>query len=82
MAVEPLKQTVSKVMITMNYMSTSGSRTVEVTAAQTWNILPDDVMSAPSLSIFPNRFCFVNLILILLLSLNLVAFMFLGYLGH
>jgi hypothetical protein len=36
-------------------LSTIGSRTFKVAAAQTWNGLPDDVTSSPTLSLFRNR---------------------------
>jgi len=52
-------------------LSTIGSRTFNVAAARTWNGLPEDVTSSPTLPAFRKdwkRICFANLILTLFLN--------------
>ena len=45
----------SRLVIPPFKLSTIGSRTFEVAAARTWNDLPEDVTSSPTLPIFCNR---------------------------
>ena len=45
----------SRLVVPPFKLSTIGSRTFKVAAARTWNDLPEDVTSSPTLSIFRNR---------------------------
>jgi len=45
----------SRLVVPPFKLSTIGSRTFKVAAAQTWNDLPEDVTSSPSLPVFRNR---------------------------